>query len=39
MANMRGIPTRIWDELWENLIEMVNEYWVITAENTREKET
>lgn len=38
-AKMRGIITGIWVELQINLSKMVTEYWVITGENTREKQT
>jgi len=39
MTNMRGVTSGIRDELCENLSEVAGEYWMISAENTREKET
>lgn len=32
---MTGIMSGIWDELCENLSEVVSEYWVTSAENTK----
>lgn len=39
MTNMRGIMSRTQDELCENLSEVVSECGLISAGNTKEKET